>query len=483
MSQKLPKIFLLSVVAVGMFTVAVVFAANHAGSDAAGVKYNDYLSKCPSTLVDYSRWEEGAREQYEQGTRCREHADQCYGKWQRSDLDITSREMNDSQLWQSYPECDKISYDKRDACYAEITAPITAAYERELEANMRELDQCLARGPIQPIYLDQPLPTSPAREESFSELLYRKVAETLDGVPLPQIPENVNYEQCGLLCSYRDDRGYHGRLINACGTSEILFQRDFESTFGDWVGQSFGSLCSQSAYQRMSRCWSEQCGLTRILAGPRDGHGGGIILRVEAIQETTKISLGELKNKQPKITDVGIGDQLPPESFVLHTEDKQYNTPSGNIVRVEPRTSVVFQLRSATAVELQLLSGSVEVKTESEEKIKIVVPQGEVENDGTHFWVQVTDEGHTIIGVYEGAVTLTSYLTGETQQVTPATDGTPGVAALQYFTAEELGLVEPEKRGGAWLWILLPAILAGAGYLGYRNKDALLRIIKKEPGQ
>ena len=40
-----------------------------------------------------------------------------------------------------------------------------------------------------------------------------------------------------------------------------------------------------------------------------------------------------------------------------------------------------------------------------------------------------------------------------------------------------------KSKIGAWLWVLFTAIIGGLGYLAYRKKDILIKMIKREPMQ
>ncbi|MDP3794865.1 MAG: FecR family protein [bacterium] len=365
---------------------------------------------------------------------------------------------------------------------------------------------------------------------------YATVKRILDTVPLPEIPDGVTYPQCGQLCSAHDGIGYHGRLLRACDGNESLLREVYGV-----------AECSTAAYQRMSACWSDLCGLIRILAGPTDGSGSAI-LRLDEIEKTTGVPLEDVINREPSLLDIdferlredtGMGRTPIDIDFIYYDAktgetlgkfiafdvndpggenrtfgvspfgENTYNkrilipvdiadspkksspTPKswvrrdGVLIQGDPSTSLEADaerlgrlVNEDRVFQMELLRGKLEVLTEEFGKIKLRVPQGEITNDGTHFRVQVTDEGHTVVGVYKGEVKLTSLVTGEEITIVPE-NGKPGIAGLRFFTPEEFNIIEPEKESGVWSWILIIAVTGGIGYFSYRNKEKIIAAFKK----
>jgi len=84
--------------------------------------------------------------------------------------------------------------------------------------------------------------------------------------------------------------------------------------------------------------------------------------------------------------------------------------------------------------------------------------------------------GYALVGVWEGAVSVTHSYTGKTMTLEAFENGTPNIALL---LSPEFG----KSKIGAWLWILLIAVIGGIGYLVYRKKDEIMKIFKKQSMQ
>ena len=129
---------------------------------------------------------------------------------------------------------------------------------------------------------------------------------------------------------------------------------------------------------------------------------------------------------------------------------------------------------------LELSKGAVEIQRPDdplEPSFVVETPLGVVKSNKTRFWVAYNPTlGYALVGVWEGAVSVTHSYTGKTMTLEAFENGTPNIALL---LSPEFG----KSKIGAWLWILLIAIIGGIGYLVYRQKDILIKMIKKKPIQ
>ena len=127
---------------------------------------------------------------------------------------------------------------------------------------------------------------------------------------------------------------------------------------------------------------------------------------------------------------------------------------------------------------LELSKGAVEIQRPDdplEPSFVVETPLGVVKSNKTRFWVAYNPTlGYALVGVWEGAVSVTHSYTGKTMTLEAFENGTPNIALL---LSPEFG----KSKIGAWLWILLIAVIGGIGYLVYRKKDEIMKVFKKQP--
>lgn len=286
-----------------------------------------------------------------------------------------------------------------------------------------------------------------------------------------------NYSEYHYLEPYADAEGYRRwKVVNEHSISKHPDEEDL-TIFLLQATRSILALLPGECTYATEQASAQQETQSRI-----------ILTQEQEILEAAQVVLSDLVKMKPRITpDIKV--ECKYEEFVeeftsnqwvtvkTHTiagdewvvvEDLNLITQTGTIYRFEPRTSVVVNVGD-TGYRFILNGGTIEIRTKGNEKVRIKVPQGEVENDGTHFWVQVTDQGHTIVGVYEGKAKLTSEATGETQVLVPAEDEKPNVAVLRYLPVKEPGMDESEKRGNSIIWIVITVVAIIVGYFIYKK--------------
>ena len=183
-------------------------------------------------------------------------------------------------------------------------------------------------------------------------------------------------------------------------------------------------------------------------------------------------------SKRPPITE---GQQNPQ---ISNWENIKFITkPGARQIGVLNDTPFVLHPDSQVGIQslntLELSNGAVEIQRPDDpldSSFVVETPIGTVKSNKTHFWVAYNPiRGYTLVGVWEGAVSVTHAYIGKTMTLEAFENGTPNIALL----------LSPEFRKSKtsiWFWILLVAT-ASVGYLVYRNKDAFMKIIKKQQVQ
>src|SRR3989344_149642 len=183
-------------------------------------------------------------------------------------------------------------------------------------------------------------------------------------------------------------------------------------------------------------------------------------------------------SKRPPITE---GQQNPQ---ISNWENIKFITkPGARQIGVLNDTPFVLHPDSQVGIQslntLELSNGAVEIQRPDDpldSSFVVETPIGTVKSNKTHFWVAYNPiRGYTLVGVWEGAVSVTHAYIGKTMMLEAFENGTPNIALL----------LSPEFRKSKtsiWFWILLVAT-ASVGYLVYRNKDAFMKIIKKQQVQ
>ena len=135
-------------------------------------------------------------------------------------------------------------------------------------------------------------------------------------------------------------------------------------------------------------------------------------------------------------------------------------------------------IKSLNALELS--GGAVEIQRPDnplEPSFIVETPLGAVRSNKTRFWVAYNPiRGYTLVGVWEGAVSVTHAYTGKTIKLEALENGMPNIALL---LSPEFG----KSKTNVWPWIVLAAFTGGAGYLVYRKRDALMKTFKKQSVQ
>ena len=183
-------------------------------------------------------------------------------------------------------------------------------------------------------------------------------------------------------------------------------------------------------------------------------------------------------SKRPPITE---GQQNPQ---ISNWENIKFITkPGARQIGVLNDTPFVLHPDSQVGIKslntLELSNGAVEIQRPDdplEPSFVVETPLGTVKSNKTHFWVAYNPiRGYTLVGVWEGAVSVTHAYIGKTMTLEAFENGTPNIALL-------LSHEFRKSKTSIWFWILLVAT-AGVGYLVYRNKDAFMKIIKKQQVQ
>ena len=130
-----------------------------------------------------------------------------------------------------------------------------------------------------------------------------------------------------------------------------------------------------------------------------------------------------------------------------------------------------FQAISENSIFLIKGKVSVARSEQNTEGTRFVIntPYGTIASDKTRFWVaQNTERGYTLVGIYEGKVSITHALTGETSTLAPNADGSPAMAVLLNALAPQNRDTAPEvikKSGGVFGWVIgIIVVLLGGGY-------------------
>ena len=116
---------------------------------------------------------------------------------------------------------------------------------------------------------------------------------------------------------------------------------------------------------------------------------------------------------------------------------------------------------------LELPGGAVEIQRPDDpldSSFVVETPLGAVKSNKTRFWVAYNPtRGYTLVGVWEGAVSVTHSYTGKTMTLEAFENGTPNIVLL----------LSPEFRkskASVWLGIIIVLIAGAAGYFVYRKK-------------
>ena len=177
-------------------------------------------------------------------------------------------------------------------------------------------------------------------------------------------------------------------------------------------------------------------------------------------------------------------DESQENQQIVNWENIKFVTkPGARQIGVLNDTPFVLHPDSQVGIQslntLELSNGAVEIQRPDDpldSSFVVETPIGTVKSNKTHFWVAYNPiRGYTLVGVWEGAVSVTHAYIGKTMMLEAFENGTPNIALL----------LSPEFRKSKtsiWFWILLVAT-AGVGYLVYRNKDAFMKIIKKQQVQ
>ena len=177
-------------------------------------------------------------------------------------------------------------------------------------------------------------------------------------------------------------------------------------------------------------------------------------------------------------------DESQENQQIVNWENIKFVTkPGARQIGVLNDTPFVLHPDSQVGIQslntLELSNGAVEIQRPDDpldSSFVVETPIGTVKSNKTHFWVAYNPiRGYTLVGVWEGAVSVTHAYIGKTMTLEAFENGTPNIALL----------LSPEFRKSKtsiWFWILLVAT-ASVGYLVYRNKDAFMKIIKKQQVQ
>ena len=116
---------------------------------------------------------------------------------------------------------------------------------------------------------------------------------------------------------------------------------------------------------------------------------------------------------------------------------------------------------------LELPGGAVEIQRPDDpldSSFVVETPLGAVKSNKTRFWVAYNPtRGYTLVGVWEGAVSVTHSYTGKTMTLEAFENGTPNIVLL----------LSPEFRkskASVWLGIIIVLIAGAASYFVYRKK-------------
>ncbi|KKU53084.1 MAG: hypothetical protein A3G60_01870 [Candidatus Ryanbacteria bacterium RIFCSPLOWO2_12_FULL_47_9c] len=157
---------------------------------------------------------------------------------------------------------------------------------------------------------------------------------------------------------------------------------------------------------------------------------------------------------KPGARQIGVLNDTP---FVLHPDSQ-------------------VSIKSLNALELS--GGAVEIQRPNDpldSSFVVETPLGTVKSNKTRFWVAYNPtRGYILVGVWEGAVSVTHAYTGKTMMLEAFENGTPNIVLL---LSPEFG----KSKIGTWLWIILVIAIVAVGYFAYLKKDMLMRMIKKQP--
>ena len=146
---------------------------------------------------------------------------------------------------------------------------------------------------------------------------------------------------------------------------------------------------------------------------------------------------------KPGARQMGIINDTP---FVLHPDSQ-------------------VSIKSLNALELS--GGAIEIQRPNDpldSSFIVETPLGAVQSNKTRFWVAYNPaRGYALVGVWEGAVSVTHSYTGKTMTLEAFENGTPNIAIL----------LSPEFRkskASIWLGIIIVMVAGAAGYFVYRKK-------------
>ena len=152
-------------------------------------------------------------------------------------------------------------------------------------------------------------------------------------------------------------------------------------------------------------------------------------------------------------------------------------------VAVSPQASLQISGKNS----IDVLQGSVAVSRPtnfSDIRFTIHTPLGDITSDKTRFWVAHDPEkGYTLVGIWEGSVSIAHAYSGETTTLKSQEDGKPNMAILldpKLIQASPEPQAEPtaeqaKKGGSGMLWVILP-ILIGGGFWLYKKRGSVKKL-------
>lgn len=177
---------------------------------------------------------------------------------------------------------------------------------------------------------------------------------------------------------------------------------------------------------------------------------------------------------------------LVPSAIITGDTPAQIITPDETIVDVASRSGIGVHAKGLDASPpppgwpdwmYDVFYGTIYVlKKEDSRAVDVRTPLTITKSKHTKFAVVYNpEELYAATIAYEGEVEVTDILNGLVTTLTPTDDGKPRVLVVPLVETE----VATKKTGATWIIIIL-ALLAGIGYLAYRKKDIVQKIIKKE---
>ena len=245
-----------------------------------------------------------------------------------------------------------------------------------------------------------------------------------------------------------------------------------------------------------------QDSLTKILSGEWNPPVKSVTLSVPAESSgTTSIGGNAIVLKKITTATRGSGTNIVASSLLLSShKDKKTEVTLEQRINGEAvanlLSGMLFYHSDPPSVSDVIFSDQIPSVEPKRSDFIFLMDNIEVKHSKTSFGLAFDPlNGKKVIELYDGDVEITDWVTRQKLATVTNSFGSPikrmeidangnlkEQIAIPQTEWADFVLKSQEKSSSAWLWILLIAVAGGGvGYLVYRKKDALMKMIKREP--